>query len=472
MVSEARTTNGYGPPRVVILGSGYGGVYTALKLQKAAKRGQIELSLISRHNFFLCQPMLSEVVSGSIEPTHILSSTRRMLPYANLHQAEISSIELDSRSVVINHLGSQPRFDRVHFDHLVIAVGSSIDLSRLPGMAEHTFPFKTMGDAFSLRNHLISVLEEAEVETDPLEKEELLTFVIAGGGYTGVEVAAEINSFIRGAAASYRHIEPNEVRVILIHSGTRILPVLNDTLAAFSHRVMEKRGVEIRLNTRMAGATAQSAILSDGEVIPTRTLVAAVGTAPNRLLDDMPGERDRSGRLVVDVTLAVPGLPGIWSVCDCAAIPDVRTGGTCPPTAQYAVREAEHVARNILASIKGTRLRPFSHRNLGAFVPLGRWSGAADLMGLRVSGVFGMVAISQLLPLEASQVGTEAAGGDGLDHGVALSSRHRPDGHRQERRDFQGPLRTRRDNLPRGRVGAQLLHDPQRRGTGGPPARR
>ena len=357
-----------------------------MKLQKAARRGRIHLSLVSQENFFLSQPMLSEVVSGSVEPPHIVNPIRRLLPDVRFHQAEIESVEPDSRQVVINYHGDNTHYDRIPYDHLVIAVGSSTDLSALPGLAEHAFSLKTLGDAFFLRNHLISVLEKAEVEADPGEKAELLTFVVAGGGYTGVEVAAEINSFTREAAKSYSQIEPKQITVILLHSGSRILPVLSDKLAAFSHRSLERRGLEIRLGARIKGATGQSAILSDGETIPTRTLVAAIGNAPNPVLGKIPVPMDYRDRVVTDETLTVPEHPGIWAVGDCAAVPDIRQGGTCPPTAQYATRQAKHVARNILASINGERLRPFSYRNLGAFVPLGRFSAAANIMGLNISG--------------------------------------------------------------------------------------
>ena len=374
------------PPRVVVLGGGYGGVYTSLRLQKAAKRGDIELSLISRDNYFLTQPMLAEVVSGSIEPPHIVNPIRRLLPHASFHQAEIESIETDTRNVVINYGGDNTHFNRIPYDHLVIAVGSGTDLSNLTGMAEHAFPFKTLGDAFFLRNHLISILEQAEVEAEPELKSELLTFLVVGAGYTGVEVAAEINSFAREAAKSYRHIEPHEIKVILLHRGSRILPVLDEKLASFSHNVLERRGLEIRLETSIRGATAQSAILDDGAVIQTRTLVAAIGSAPNPLLEKTPVEQDHIGRLLVDETLAVPGHPGVWAVGDCAAVPDLHGGDTCPPTAQYALRQARHLARNILAEIKGKSLRPFSHKNLGVFVPLGRFSAAANVMGFKLSG--------------------------------------------------------------------------------------
>ena len=375
-----------GPPRVVILGGGYGGVYAALKLQKAARRGRIELSLVSRNNFFLFQPMLAEVVGGHIEPPHIVNPIRRLCRFTNFFQAEIEAVDVSSGNVIIRYPGHQD-YRYISYDHLLIAVGNSTDLSSLPGMAEHALPFKTLGDSLFLRNHLIGILESAEVEGDPEQKRELLTFVVVGGGYTGVEVAAEINDFVREASGSYRHVDPEEVKVVLLQGADRILPELSEDLAAFSHRLLERRGIEIRLNTRVSGATAQSALLTDGTIISTRTLVAAIGTAPNPLLDKLPCPRDARGRLEVDEALAVPGYPGLWAAGDCAAIHDLRRGGTCPPTAQYALREAQHVARNILAYINGAPTRPFSHRFLGVFVPLGRFSAAAEVLGRKFSGV-------------------------------------------------------------------------------------
>ena len=372
-------------PRVVILGGGYGGIYTALKLQKAAKRGEIDLSLISRNNFFLLYPMLAEAVSGSIEPPHIVNPIRRLCRYCDFHLAEIEAIDFENRNVII-HYPDQTYYRSIPYDHLVISVGSSTDLSRIPGMSDHSYPFKTLGDAVGLRNHLISLLERAEVEDDPVKKQRQMTFVVAGGGYTGVEVAAEINDFIREAAKSYRHIEPDEANVILLQGGSRILPELSEGLADFDHRLLERRGIDVRLNTRVAGATAEYAILMDGSSIPTRTLVATIGSAPNRLLDKLPCSRDSRGRLVVDETLSVPELEGVCAVGDCAAIPDLNSGGTCPPTAQFAVREARWLARNILAEIKGKEPKPFRYRSLGTFVPMGRYSGVAEFLGLKLRG--------------------------------------------------------------------------------------
>jgi NADH dehydrogenase len=371
-------------PRVVILGGGYGGIYAALKLEKAARKGQIDLSMVSRDNFFLNQPLMAEAVSGSIQPLHIVNPIRRLARHTNFYKAEVEAVDAESRQVMLRYPG-HTHYHYLPYDHLLIALGSSTDLSRLPGMAEHAFPFKTLGDAFFLRNHLISAIEMAEIEHDPEEKRELLTFVVVGGGYTGVEVVAEINDFVREAAQSYLHVDPSEARVILLHSGDRILPELDEGLARFGHRILERKGIEVRLNCRIVGATAQSAVLNDGTAIPTKTLVAAIGSAPNRSLDSLACPRER-GRLVVDETLAVPGCPGIWAVGDCAAIPDRVSGGTSPPTAQYALREAQHAARNIMAVINGGEPRPFSHKNLGVFVPLGRFSAAAQLLGLKLSG--------------------------------------------------------------------------------------
>ena len=383
--SKARTREGQRPPRVVILGGGYGGVYTALGLQRMARRGQIELTLVSRNNFLLFQPLLAEVVAGSVEPAHILNPIRRLCPFTKFDQAEIKAIDVGSSNVII-HYPDHTDYRSIPYDHLVICVGSGTDLSTTPGVSEHAFPFKTMGDALWLRDHLIGVLERAEVEADPSQARELLTFVVVGGGYTGVEVAAEINDFVREASKSFHRVEAGDIRVILLQRGDRILPELGEGLANFSHQLMERHGIEVRLNTSIKSATERSTILSDGTAIPARTLVAALGAVPNQLLDSLPCPRDSRGRIEVDPTLAVPGYPGIWALGDCAAIPDLGSGGACPTTAQYAVREASQLARNIRATIKGDMPRPFSYRSLGVFVPLGRFSAAGELLGFKISG--------------------------------------------------------------------------------------
>ena len=371
-------------PSVVILGGGYGGVHAALELQPAAKRGEIELTLISRENFFLFQPMLAEVISGSISPLNVVSPVRRIVPHADVHQAEIESIDTENRAVAIRYPG-HTRLTYIYYDHLVFAVGSATDLSRFPGVEEHALPFKTLGDAFRLRNHLISMLEAADVEDDPFHKHQTLTFVIAGGGYTGVEVASEINEFLRVASKSYRNLGTDDFRVILLHRSGRILPELGERLANLSHRLLERRGIFIRLHTELRGATGQSALLADDVYIPTRTLVATIGASPNPILTDLPCEL-RRGRLVVDETLAVKGIENLWAVGDCAVVPDAISGGFCPPTAQFALRQAKSAARNILATIRGAPTKPFRYKSRGVFVPLGGFAAATETFGLELSG--------------------------------------------------------------------------------------
>ena len=372
-------------PSVVILGGGYGGTYAALKLQRAAKRGEISLSLISRDNFFLFQPMLAEVISGSIGPMNVVNPIRRIVPHARFHQAEIEGIDTASRRVAIRYPG-HAWLTYVHYDYLIIAVGSATDLSALPGVEEHAMPFKTLGDALQLRNHLISMLEAADVETDTAEKRKLLTFVVAGGGYTGVEVASEINEFVREASRSYGRVNADDYQVVLLHRSGRILPELGERLAMFSHRLLERRGIQVRLNASLQGATAQNAVLGDGAMIPTHTLVATVGAAPNMLLADLPCERER-GRLVVDDTLAVRGAQDIWAVGDCALVPDMLRGGVCPPTAQYARRQAKTAANNVLARAAGKPEQSFRYKNRGMFVPLGRFAAATEAFGIDFSGI-------------------------------------------------------------------------------------
>ncbi len=371
-------------PSVVILGGGYGGVHAAIELQRAAKRGEIELTLISRDNFFLFQPMLAEVISGAISPLNVVSPVRRIVPHANVHQAEIEFVDTDERTVAIRYPG-HARLTYVKYDHLIFAIGSATDLSQFHGVEEHALPFKTLGDAIRLRNHLISMLEAADVEEDPFEKHCILTFVIAGGGYTGVEVTSEINEFLRVASKSYRNVDPDEFRVILLHRSGRILPELGERLANLSHRLLEKRGIYIRLHTSLVGATGASALLANDVYIPTKTLVATIGASPNPILSDLTCELER-GRLVVDDTLAVQGGENLWAVGDCALVPDALRGGFCPPTAQFALRQAKQAAQNVLASIRGMPTKTFRYKSRGVFVPLGGFAAACQSFGVEMSG--------------------------------------------------------------------------------------
>ena len=373
------------PRKVLILGGGFGGVTVAQQLEKTfGDDPSVEVTLVSRDNYLLFVPMLPEVASGSIELTHILSPLRRLCPRTSIRTEVVRSIDLANRRVITVHPGTRDQFE-LQYDQLVIALGNITDLSRMPGMAQHGMPIKTIGDALHIRNHVLDMLEGAEAVTDPAEREQLLTFVVAGGGFSGVEVAAELNDFVREVCTAYRHVERRAVRVVLLHGGDRILPELPADLAHYAQRKLAERGVEIRLNTRIAAATAHEAVLEDGGRISTRTIVVAVGAAPNPVVAALPVEKER-GQVVVDEFLEVKGQPGVWALGDCARVPEARTGQPAPPTAQFALREAKTVATNVAAALGRGRRRRFSFAGLGLLVSLGRRMAVADVKGLKLSG--------------------------------------------------------------------------------------
>ncbi len=376
------------PARILILGGGFAGVYTALTLEKILKRElrrrEVEIGLVSRDNYLTFQPMLPEVVSGSIGILDTITPIRRLCPRTNLYTRAIEEIDLGSRRVTLAS-GVGSRQLHVEYDHLVIALGNVTSFAGQPGLAEHALPFKYLGDALVLRNHAINALEEADIERDPGARRGLLTFAVAGGGFSGVEAVAELNDFVRAAARSFRNVRPEEIRVVLLHAGGLILPELPQDLAEFAQRLLMKRGVEIRLNTRLAGATAEAAILAGGGRVETRTLVSTVPSGPNPVVAPLACPKDR-GRILTDPYLEVPGHPGVWAVGDCALIMDARTGEASPPTAQHAIREGRCAAENIAAALHGTARRAFAFKALGKMGSLGHRSAVAEVFGIKLSG--------------------------------------------------------------------------------------
>jgi NADH dehydrogenase len=373
-------------PRVVVLGGGFAGVYTALALERElGHRDDFEVVLVNRENYFVFQPMLPEVISGSIGLTDVVVPLRRLLRRTAVHVREVEGVDLDGR-VVDTSPGFRPHPHRVGYDHLVLGLGNVTDFRGLPGLPEHALPFKNLGDALRLRNHVIRAFEEASIEDDDEAlRRQLLTFVVAGGGFSGVEVAAELNDFVREVATSYRGIDPAEIRVVLVHSQDRILPEMAEPLALFAQRLLQKRGVELRLRQRLQSATGTEAILAGGDRIPTRTLVSTVPASPHPLLDALPLAKGRGGRLVTAPDLRVDGRTNVWAVGDCALV-TTPEGETAPPTAQHATRQAEVCAHNVVAAIRGGGRRVFDFRGLGKMGSLGRHSAVAEVLGLRFSG--------------------------------------------------------------------------------------
>jgi NADH dehydrogenase len=383
---EQRPKTAERPKRVVILGGGFGAVFAAQQLERElAGRGDYEVVLVAKDNYFVFQPMLPEVISGTIGLLDLVSPLRRLLPGTEIHVREIESIDLQKRTVTTVP-GFLPHPHVIEYDHLVLALGTVTDFRGLRGLPEHALPFKNLNDALFLRNHVIRALEEAAIERhDEKLRRQLLTFVVAGGGFSGVEVVAELNDFVRGVAANYPQIDPREIRVVLVHSQDRILPEVPEKLGRFAQRILVKRGVELMLQAKLAAATGEEAVLADGRSIPTRTLVSTVPSFAHPLIEALELPKNKGGRILVTPELEVQGLPGVWALGDCAQVPTMN-GGTAPPTAQHATRQAKVLAHNLVASIRGGARRVFNFKGLGKMGSLGRHTAVADVFGLQISG--------------------------------------------------------------------------------------
>lgn len=375
------------PTRILILGGGFGGLYAALELEKTlARRQDIEVTLVNRENFSLFTPMLHEVAASDLDLTHIVNPIRKLLRRVKFLEGDVESVDLRAKEVVVSH-GSDHHHHALGYDHLVMALGSITNFFNLPGLQERALTMKTLGDAIELRNRLIQHLEEADFECSVGMREHMLTFVVAGGGFAGVETIAAMNDFLREALRFYPHLSEDLIRMVLVHPGPLILPELGDKLGAYAQGKLAERKVEIRVNTRVQGVSAEGVQLSDGTNIPTDTLIWTAGTSPNPLLSTLPCGKER-GRVVVNEFLEVPDWPGVWALGDCAVIPDRRTGKPCPPTAQHALREGKTVAQNIAAAIDGGRKRPFAFATMGQLAAIGRRTGVASILGYNFSGFF------------------------------------------------------------------------------------
>ena len=371
--------------RILILGGGFGGVYTAMALEKLLKRDpSVEIGLVSNENYLVFQPLLPEVISGTIGILDTITPIRRLCPRTALYNRTVESIDLKNK-IVTTSSGFRPRPYQLAYDSLVIALGNITSFPSQSGLQEHALPFKYLGDALVLRNHIIHALEEADIETDPELRSALLTFVVAGQGFSGVEAVAELNDFVREAARHFPNIDPKVIRVILLSSRDYILPELPPDLAKFSQGLLQRRGVEILFKTRLVGASADYALLGGGDKIATKTLVSTAPSAPNPLVAALPCKKEGGG-IVLNEYLEVPEYPGVWAVGDCARVPDPKTGQSYPPTAQHAIREAQCVGHNIVATMRGQPKQAFAFEALGKLVGLGHHSAVGEVFGIKLWG--------------------------------------------------------------------------------------
>jgi NADH dehydrogenase len=338
------------------------------------------ITLVSETNALLFTPMLAEVAGSSLEPSHISTPLRSSLHRTEFIRGRVAQIDLEGRRVILEPDAGAGDTERreTTYDHLVFALGAVSNFLGMANLEKYSFNFKSLLDAIRIRNHVIEMFERADREPDPAQRRALLTFVIAGGGFAGVELAGALNDFAHGILADYPKLRKEELSVILVHSRDRILPELSETLGRYAQKRMEERGVIFRLNTRLTDAQSGLVVLNDGD-LHAETLVWTAGTAPNPLTKSLPIEKDKRGALVVDHSLTVLGRPGLWAVGDCAAVIDAKTQKPCPPTAQFALREAQVLAKNIRAQVEGRPLKPFHFDSLGTLCVVGHQTACAEL---------------------------------------------------------------------------------------------
>jgi NADH dehydrogenase len=374
---------------IVILGGGFGGVYTAMHLEKllSKKKSDFEITIVNRENYFVYQPMLAEVLGGTVGMIDTVSCLRRLLPYTKLYVREIEKIDIENQNVVL-----LPQFSHkqtfLNYDHLVIALGNVTDFRGISGLHEHALPFKDLAHTLVIRNQVIEAIESAATDTNENRQKELLTFVVGGGGFSGVELVAELNDFVRKLIKDYPELDPKMVRVVLIHSKDRLMErELPQPLGEYAAKILKRRGVELFLNRRLVTATPQEAILDNGEKILCRTVISTVPSSPNPIIEACEALPKEHGKIVTTKTLQVKGLENVWAIGDCAAIPNYL-GGICPPTAQFAVREAKVLAKNIVSTFRGGKKEEFKFKALGMLSALGHRKAVAEIFGVRFQGFF------------------------------------------------------------------------------------
>jgi NADH dehydrogenase len=373
--------------RILILGGGFAGAYTALHLERQLRNmPDIEIALVAKENFILFTPMLHEVAGSDVDVTDIVQPLRKMLRHTHVVIADVEAIDLAKKQARVRHIGLSGAFDFA-YDQLVLALGAVTNFYRTPGLEEHALTMKTLGDAILVRNRVIDALGLADNQVDQTERKTTLTVVVAGGGFAGVETAGAVNDLLRESLKFYPNLTQDLLKVVVVDPGDHILPELGISLGHYAQERLGLRGVEVRLKAKVAGYDGNDVVLDDGTRIATRMLIWTAGITPPSLLSSLPCAIQR-GRVVVNDCLQVPGWPGVWALGDCALVPDpLNPGKFYPPTAQHATRQASTLAGNIVASMRGQALQSFRFKIIGLLATIGRRHGVAEIFGVQFSGI-------------------------------------------------------------------------------------
>ncbi|MEV1286453.1 NAD(P)/FAD-dependent oxidoreductase [Micromonospora sp. NPDC049679] len=370
-------------PRVVIVGAGFAGYQTARTLSRMA-RGAAEIVLVNPTDYFLYVPLLPEVAAGVLEPRRVTVSLPDTLPGVRVVLGEVNAVDLDDRRVRYADPEGSP--GELSYDRLVLAAGSVNKLLPIPGVVEHAHGFRGLPEALFLRDHITQQIELADAADDPAERSARCTFVVVGAGYTGTEVASHGVLYTDALAGRHPRLDGQRPRWLLLDIAQRVLPELDPRMSETADRVLRERGVDVRMGTSVKEARQDAVVLTDGQSVPTRSLIWCVGVRPDPIVADL-GLATVKGRLLVDEFLTVPGHPDVFACGDAAAVPDAtRPGDFTPMTAQHAVRHGKLVARNIAASYGQGMRRPYRHRELGFAVDLGGKDAAANPFSVNLSG--------------------------------------------------------------------------------------
>ena len=368
--------------RVVVLGGGFGGVATARHLERALRgHTDVEITLVSRENFFVITPLLFEACSGMLELRHCAQPIRAALRRARFVEATVEGVDVERQ--IVRAVAAEGATYDLPYDHLVVALGASTNEQLIPG-SSNAFTFKTMADALVLRNHLIEQFERADATSEPTTRRGCLTVVVIGGGLVGIELLGELSAFADDVLRFYPRLRRDEVRFLLFEAGARILPEIDEELAVVAARVLQRRGADIRVSTPVRSIETSSVRVAN-EIIDAGTIVLAAGIVPSVVATAIPVAHDQRGRIAVDGTMRSRSHANVWALGDCAAIPG-PDGRPYPALAQHTVREARHLARNIRAAIEERVPTPFLFQPLGTMASLGHTRAVARVFGVRLTG--------------------------------------------------------------------------------------
>ncbi|MFI9104221.1 NAD(P)/FAD-dependent oxidoreductase [Streptomyces fildesensis] len=385
--SRARTT-----PRILVIGGGYVGMYTALRLQRKLKRGEAEVIVVDPQPYMTYQPFLPEAAAGSISPRHVVVPLRRVLSKCQLVVGEATHIDHSKRVATVATLATEEEGTsgiEIPYDHLVLAPGSVSRTLPIPGLAEFAIGFKTVEEAIGLRNHVLEQLDIASSTRDVDVRDAALTFVFVGGGYAGVEALAELEDMARYATRYYHNLRPEDMKWVLVEATEKILPEVGEEMGKYAIRELRARNIDLRLGTRLDSCENRVAVLSDGTRLPTRTVVWTAGVKPHPILAATDLPLNERGRLKGTATLMIDGVEGAWAAGDAAAVPDLTAeepGKECAPNAQHAVRQTKVLAENILASLRGQPMKEYRHKYVGSVASLGLHKGVAHVYGRKLKG--------------------------------------------------------------------------------------